>query len=167
MTNKVKISKLVQFMNDIGQWSRMNPNNAQSPIATCINQVIPSVQVALKPLNEEADKYNKILSKLKADHADTVTITENSQSPEHTITAYNYKGEQLAERNRAIQAEWDVFTEKRKAIEEQEVEIEVSYVKAVPPVSILPPNFITSMRGIVIDPAYDSNIKIIRPIARA
>lgn len=167
MTNTVKISQLVRFMNDIGQWSRMNQNNANSPLGASINQVMPSVQEALKPLNEEADKYNKILSKLKADHADTVSITENSQSPEHTITAYNYKGEQLAERNRAIQAEWDVFTEKRKAIEEQEVEIEVNYVKAVPPVSILPPNFITSMRGIVISPDYDANVHIIKPIARA
>lgn len=162
MKNTVTVKQLADFMGASRQWLQSNPNNQNSPLATCINKVTPGIVEVLKPMDEMSQAYNAEVGKLKIHYADKVQITENSQSPEQAITMYEYKGPLLEERQKEIQAAWDKFVPKRDAILNQEVEIEVSYVDRVPTENILPPMFITVFRGIVISPTHDSNIKLMK-----
>jgi len=162
MKNLVTVKQLADFMGASRQWLQSNPNNQNSPLATCINQVTPGIIEALKPMDEMSQTYNAEVGKLKIHYAEKVQITENSQSPEQAITMYEYTGVNLEERQKEIQAAWEKFVPKRDSVLAQEIEIEVAYVDRVPTENILPPVYITVFRGIVISPTFDANIKIIK-----
>lgn len=164
MKNTVRVKQLIDFVEASRQWLQANPNNQNSPLAHCINKVTPGIIEAIKPVDEASQNYNAEVTKLKARHADTVKITENSQTPQHAITEYSYSGSNLEQRQIEIQAAWDKFVPQRDGMFASEVEVEVAYVDKLPTPQILPPAFITVFRGIVIDPEHDDNkVKILSP----
>lgn len=164
--NKISIGQLAQFQRDASLWFGQdsanptqfrNQKNVESPLGECILRIMPHVELALKEWVDLGLKYNKDVADMKAEYAEKATIMENSAMPNHVSTNYEYTGVQLKERNRVINGLWEQLIAERKALEVNEVEIETFYVKNVPPANILPPNFITSFRGLVINPEYDSN----------
>ena len=163
---KITIGRLSQFQRDAGAWFGQNPQNpgqftnkqnVESPLGECIIRIMPDVEALVGDWVDLGAKYNQEVSKMKAQYADKVTVNENSANQQNVNSAYEYTGSNLVERNRVIQSLWDKLLLDRKELELKEVEIEPIYVKNVPPVQLLSPNFVTSFCGLVIDPEYDSN----------
>lgn len=152
--NKVAIGRLVNFINAANKWGELNQNNKLTPLGKCIRDVMFDVDAHVKAWRDEVDQYNTGIKDIKIKHATTVKITENSQAPNQEIIEYNYQSSELIAQRQEINATFAKFQTVIKAIEETEVEIGVEYVKAVPNDNILPTDFITAFRGIVIDPTW-------------
>jgi len=148
-----QITECIRHAND---WMQ-TPANQQTELGQCLAKLQPKFFELLKPTRDLDDKLKSDKQKCRVDHADTVKVTDWPNKPDMLALEYMYnKVDGKENPYHASEAAIVKLTEKHKEdmakLLDSEVVFEPMYAKILPPTTILPANYITHFRGIVISP---------------